>query len=229
MICDDEKAFRLDLKRIVATHLDLQGIPYHLEEFASGEALLESFQENREQILFLDIEMGGLSGMDVAREIRRRDALAVIIFVTSYTDFVFQGYEVRALNYLVKPYEKEKLTKVLDDGLKTFDTSKDTCFFVEQRSGSLRIPFRDIKYFSSKGHQIHAASADKTHSFYGKLSDLEDQLPSCFIRIHNRYIINLSHLDTITSSSAVVAEEALPVSRSCKQELSAAYARYMLK
>lgn len=72
-------------------------------------------------------------------------------------------------------------------------------------------------------------TADDMYRFYGKLSDVEETLPDCFVRSHNRYIINLKYLDALENSSAIVDGDAIPVSRSRKQELSAAYARYLLR
>lgn len=229
LICDDEKALRSDLRKITQTCLQLKGLDYRISEFSSGEELLRDFQEKRDQqILFLDIEMSGISGMEAARQLRRRDASLVIIFVTSYPDFVFQGYDVKALNYILKPYDREKISLVLDDALERLDAEKDSCFLLEQRSSTIRLPFKDIRYFFSQRHEVHAVTADADYSFYGKLSDLKQQLPECFVRIHNRYLINLRHLTALSGDQAVLDKDTLPVSRSCRQEALAAYARYIL-
>ncbi len=229
-ICDDEKVFRTDLKNIITTHLDLCGLTYEIEEFSSGKELVENFREDRaRQILFLDIEMKGLSGMEAAREIRRRSSSVLLIFVTSYEDFVFQGYDVQAFHYILKPCDKEKIIQVLTNGLKALDVAEGSWFLIEHKKGSQRIPFQKIKYFFSQRHLIHVVTADDMYRFYGKLSDVEETLPDCFVRSHNRYIINLKYLDALENSSAIVDGDAIPVSRSRKQELSAAYARYLLR
>ena len=105
-VCDDEKVFRSDLKRILGMELDLCGIDYHITEFASGEELIAGLEKTDCQILFLDIEMKGMDGVAAARKLREMKRQMEIIFVTSYADFVFQGYEVRALNYILKPDRK---------------------------------------------------------------------------------------------------------------------------
>lgn len=230
MICDDEKDLRIDLKRIIDRSLGLWGVSYRIFEFSSAEALLSSYTRHQDQqILFLDIKLDGISGMDAAEHIRRLDPLAVIIFVTAYSDFVFQGYDVRAFNYILKPYDEEKIAQVLREALDWLDMNRETCFFIEQRGKTLRIPFAQIQYIFSQGHQLHAVTADETFSFYGKLGEVAVNLPDCFVRIHNRYLINLNHLDALEKSNVQVAQKTLPVSRSYKQALSVALARYLLR
>lgn len=107
-ICDDEKKLRLDLRHVIEKELALDGVEFGLTEYESGEALLRGIRERNADIIFLDIEMGGMNGMEAARTLRKNGQPAVIIFVTSYPDFVFHGYEVRALNYILKPYQEKK-------------------------------------------------------------------------------------------------------------------------
>lgn len=229
ILCDDEPVFCRNLRAILQTELDLCGISCRIAEYHSGDALIRDLTPGKDQqIFFLDIEMNGLNGMDTARIIRKQNAHAVIIFVTSHPDFVFQGYEVRALNYILKPYKKEKILSLLHSALDELNTSADTGLLIEQRSGNVRLPFGSIRYFFSEKHSVYVVTQSDTLSFYGKLNDLEASLPNCFIRIHNRYLINLKYLNAIEKNTAYLGEDTLPISRSCKQELSVAYAKYML-
>lgn len=229
LICDDEKIYRNDLKKTLSTELDLSGIDYRISEFASGVELLEKIKPSDSQILFLDIEMDGLNGMETAKKLREQNYHGQIIFVTSHPDFVFQGYEVRALNYILKPYVTDRLLSVLHAALKELDVSAEKYFIVEQRSGSVRIPLSDIRYFFSEKRLIHLVSTTDTYTFYDKLNDLKERLPDSFIRIHNRYLIHMKYLEKIDGMKVLVAGEELPVSRACKSALSIAFAKYMLK
>lgn len=227
-ICDDEKIYRNDLKKIIRTELDLSGIEYHITEFSSGEELLNGIKETDLQIIFLDIEMKELDGICTAKKLREQKNTAVIIFVTSYPDFVFQGYEVRALNYIVKPYEPEKIRSVLHTALEELELTSEKYYIIEQRNGTIRVPLDSIKYFTSDRRMIHVVTDSVTYDFYDKLSDLEARLSEAFVRIHNRYLIHLKYLDQIDGNTAIVDGEALPISRSCKTDLSIAFAKYML-
>ena len=228
-VCDDEKIFRSDLKRIIGTELELCGIDYHIEEFSSGEELLSGVERSECQILFLDIEMKGMDGVAAARKLRENNRQMEIIFVTSYADFVFQGYEVRALNYILKPYEPEKIAAVLHAALEELDVEAEKYYVIEQKSGSIRLPLSSVKYFASDRRTVHAVTTGEEYTFYEKLSDLEPRLPEAFVRIHNRYLVHMKYLEAIRQNTAVVAGEELPVSRSCKSDLSIAFAKYMLQ
>lgn len=227
-ICDDEKVYRNDLHKIIRTELELSGMEFHISEFASGEELLRELKNTDCQIIFLDIELKELDGVNTARKLREQKNPAVIIFVTSYPDFVFQGYEVRALNYIMKPYEPEKIKAVLRTALEELDLTSEKYYVIEQRSGIIRIPLNSIKYFASDRRVIHLVTDNASYDFYDKLNDLESGLPDAFVRIHNRYLIHLKYLDQIDGNFAIVDGESLPISRSCKSDLTIAFAKYML-
>ena len=226
--CDDEKVFRSDLRKILGTELELCGIDYHISEFTSGEELIAGLEKADCQILFLDIEMKGIDGVEAARRLRETKRQMEIVFVTSYADFVFQGYEVRALNYILKPYEPEKIAAVLHTALEALDIEAEKYYVIDQRGGSIRVPLSSVKYFSSERRTVHAVTTEREYTFYEKLSDLETELPDTFVRIHNRYLVHLKYLEAVRQNTAVVDGEELPVSRSCKSGLSIAFAKYML-
>lgn len=227
-VCDDEKVFRSDLRKILGTELELCGIDYHISEFTSGEELIAGMEKADCQILFLDIEMKGIDGVEAARRLRETKRQMEIVFVTSYADFVFQGYEVRALNYILKPYEPEKIAAVLHTALEALDIEAEKYYVIDQRGGSIRVPLSSVKYFSSDRRTVHAVTTEQEYTFYEKLSDLETKLPDTFVRIHNRYLVHLKYLEAVRQNTAVVDGEELPVSRSCKSGLSIAFAKYML-
>lgn len=228
IICDDEKALRKNLRKIIATELDLCGIAYHIMEYSSGEELLQELHVYDYQILFLDIEMKHLNGIETAKKLRAMHSTAQIIFVTSYQDFVFQGYEVRALNYIMKPYQAGKITEVLHTALKELDYTAQKYFVVQKKDGDIRLPLSSIKYFASERRIIHVFTIDASYTFYGRLNELSSQLNTTFVRIHNRYLVNLKYLQSIQSNTVLVDGEELPVSRSCKADLEIAFAKYIL-
>jgi len=229
VICDDEKSLRTDLKKIIERELDLCGHDCRITEFNCGEDLIRTLNTRNYDIFFLDIEMKELDGMETAKHIRNKNTSAEIIFVTSHPDFVFQGYEVRALNYILKPYEEKKILSVLYAALEHLSLSAEKYYLIEQRSGTIKLPLSRTKYFISERRSITAVTTDTTYTFYGKLNDMETELPDFFIRIHNRYLCNLNYIDSIDANSAICGKELLPVSRSCKQNLTIAFAKYMLK
>ena len=113
-ICDDDKRLRRQLRQFLETNLALMGIPSDIIEYESGSALLSLTPQNAPDMLFLDIEMPGTGGMDTARALRRAGHRMLLIFVTAYPDYVFEGYEVQAFHYILKPYQESRLKEVLE-------------------------------------------------------------------------------------------------------------------
>lgn len=228
VICDDEKVLRNDLRKVLETELALCGEEFCVAEFDCGEALLRGIRGSVFDVIFLDIEMKGLDGVETAREIRRLTSAPEIVFVTSYPDFVFQGYEVQALNYILKPYHKDKIVSVLHTAMERLGKNREKYYMVEQQGQTVRLALGQTKYFFSDRRSVSAVTDGERYTFYGKLSELETELPDNFIRIHNRYLVNLKHVRAVQGNKVILADEELPISRSCKQEVAVAFAKYML-
>ena len=228
-ICDDEKELRTSLRRVIEREAQLNGLEYNVSEYGSGEEMLKALEKDAPELLFLDIEMDGIDGMEAARAIRKARKDTVIIFVTAYPDFVFQGYEVHAFHYILKPYKEEKIREVFRMALEELNLQTEQYYAVEQKSGTLRLHLKEVRYFQSDRKKVIAETTEGKIEFYGKLSDIETSLPEYFIRIHNRYLVNLNYVTKVESSQCICADKALPVSRGCKQNLAVAFARMMLR
>lgn len=229
-ICDDEASMRKALRLVLETKLQLMGEDYRIFEYDSGEALTADGGPSWPDILFLDIEMKQLSGMDTARLLRKRDAQTILIFVTAYPDFVFQGYEVHAFHYILKPYDERKIKNVLEQALKELGKSREQFFALEQKSGTLKLPMKKILAFSSDRRKV-AVLLDNGErlDFYGKLDEVEKKLPDYFIRCHNRHLVNLNHVEGLEKDCCICGTMQFPVSRACRQSLEIAFARLLLQ
>lgn len=231
IICDDEKKLRKDLRGLIEVQLDLCGMEYTIEEFENGRKLLEAEGTGEMDILFLDIEMPELSGMETAKALRQAGCRALIIFVTAYPDFVFQGYEVQAFHYILKPYQEKKIKEVLEKALQASGQKKQRYFIIEHKGGSLRLPVTDILYFKSEGRSAIAVTKERQEVFYGRLDEVEAQISQIskgFQRVHNRYLVNLQHVSEVTAKGCVCGGAEIPVSRAHKQQLAVAFAQMML-
>lgn len=239
-ICDDEKKLRIGLRRVIETKLQLEGVEYGIQEYECGEDLLTGMEKILPDLLFLDIEMSGINGMETARELRKKYQDTIIVFVTAYPDFVFQGYEVHAFHYILKPYKEEKIKEVLEKALEEAGILQEKYYLVEQKGKTLRLPFSRIICFKSEGRNVEAVlksfsqgtenvdNSSETVRFYGKLSEIEAEMPGYFIRIHNRYLVNLKFVDKLEGNSVECGNLSLPVSRAYKQETAVAFAKMLL-
>lgn len=228
-ICDDEPEMRKPLRQILEQVLQLQGVEYLISESESGEELTAGISCLDIDILFLDIEMRSLDGIETAKLLRRKGMKGIIIFVTAYPDFVFQGYEVHAFHYILKPYRKEKIEEVLRQALHELDLSKERYFVIEQKARVIRIPLSQTIAFKSDRRKVEALLEEDFVAFYGRIDEVCRELPSCFIRIHNRYIVNLNYVTTLEKNRCILGSRSFPVSRAFRQELETAFARAMLK
>lgn len=228
-ICDDEPEMRKPLRQILEQVLQLQGVEYLISESESGEELTAGISCLDIDILFLDIEMRSLDGIETAKLLRKKGMKGIIIFVTAYPDFVFQGYEVHAFHYILKPYRKEKIEEVLRQALHELDLSKEQYFVIEQKARVIRIPLSQTIAFQSDRRKVEALLEEDFVAFYGRIDEVCRELPSCFIRIHNRYIVNLNYVTTLEKDRCILGSRSFPVSRAFRQELETAFARAMLK
>lgn len=221
-LCDDEESAR-DALRIQLEKLMDETEDEIVYEFSNGRTCVNWLTAHPGEIdlLFLDVEMEKESGMEAARKIRAINRSLLIVFVTGYTDYVFDGYQVDALDYLVKPVSPEKLGEVLLRAKSLLAPRTDQFFVLKNTDGIYRLPLDDILYFFSDRRYIRLVTALKTYTFYGKLSDIERQMRKNFIRIHQRYLVNSDNVTFVGNDYVTVdnpACEKLPVSRAYKKE-----------
>ena len=230
-ICDDSADARIALRAALERALDRRKGEGTFFEFSSGEGLLRWMEKHAGELdlVFLDIEMGELDGMETARRLRLADEGLQLVFVTGYTDYVFDGYSVGALGYLMKPPQPDRLDEVLDRGLEARLRDGDKAFLCRSGETMYRIPKKSILYFASDRRQVSCVAAARTYTFYGKLDEVERDVGEGFVRIHQRYLVRSAAVDRLEGSQVFIGEEALPVSRACRSAALAALARTALE
>ena len=226
-ICDDEAPTRRALRTPLERKLQLLGISYRILEYDSGEALFSHPEREYLDILFLDIEMKQMNGMETAKNLRKRNSHTLLIFVTAYPDFVFQGYEVHAFHYILKPYEEHKIQAVLEQALEELGRDREPYFTLERKSGILKIPLKKVLAFSSDRRKVVIFGSRP--DFYGKLDEVESGLPDYFVRCHNRHLVNLNFVSALEKDRCICGALQFPVSRAFRQPLEIAFARLLLR
>lgn len=231
-ICDDDADIRLALRYELELLLGRREIPYQAYAFSSGERLLHWLESHQGELdlIFLDIEMKAMNGMETARRLREADTGLQIVFVTAYSDYVYDGYSVGALGYLLKPPKKEQLDDILTRALAALHRNADDGFVCRNGDVNYRIQRGNILYFASDKRKIQCVTAERTYTFYGKLDEVEQELSDRnFVRIHQRYLVNAVKVEQTDGSSVVLqGNVSLPVSRSCQAAALAALTRAKL-
>ncbi|BAK97920.1 putative two-component response regulator [Oscillibacter valericigenes Sjm18-20] len=228
-ICDDELAAR-DALRLSLERLLREDDGKVLYDFSSGEGVVKWLAKHSGELdlLFLDVELGGISGMEAAKQIRLRDTNLMLVFVTGYADFVFDGYAVGAMDYLVKPIKEDKLSQVLVRVQKLLECRKPQTFIVQNSEGLYRIVKKDILYLCSDRRLVKVLTRDREFSFYGKLDEVESSLGSGFVRIHQRYLVRAEAVLKIEKNNVTISDTRLPISRALQKSAMTALARNMI-
>ena len=227
-ICDDTAAARENLRLLCLKHFRLEEPEFF--EFSTGDGAVRWLKGHPGalDLLFLDIEMPGLSGMEAAEAIRAFDREVLLAFVTGYTDYVYDGYAVGAVGYLVKPVSEEKLSSLLDRAAVALEQRAPAVYTLRNAQGMFKVPLREILYAASDRRQVTLTTSRGDYTFYGKLDDVAAQLGAGFVRIHQRYLVNARAVSAVVGASVQVGEARLPISRSLHQQAAMALARAMV-
>ena len=168
------------------------------ERFSSAENFLFQYAEEKAWDMLLDIEMVGMDGVELAKRLRRENETVQIVFITGYSDYIAEGYEVAALHYLVKPVRKEKLFSVLDRAAQKIQKNEKVLHF-EIGGEMVRIPVYQIRYADVMGNYvtIHALT---DYTVKMPLGELEKQLDDRFYRVGRSAIVNLTQISRVTKT-----------------------------
>ncbi len=227
-ICDDEQSQIEYIESILGEWSHNAGIKLIISAFSSAESFLFAYEENKDfDILLLDVEMGELSGIDLAKRIRRENNRAEIIFITSHFEFYGEGYEVDALHYLIKPIAGEKLKAVLEKAVDKI-SSEPPHVIITCEGETMKLYETEIIYVESFLHyiSIHTKTGDIAREYRIKesISSFESKLSADFYRIHRSFLISLKNIVRI-SRTAVIMENGveLPLARGKYDALNEAF------
>lgn len=230
-ICDDIYDARQQLRSNLEWLLERREMEASFVEFSAGEHLLRWMKTHSGEVdlIFLDMKMGELDGMETARLLRETDASVQLVFVTSYADRVFDGYSVGALGYLMKPPEPKDLEPIVSRALSQLYQNEDKTYFCRYGDVTYRIPYQKIRYFASERRKITCVTSERRFTFYDKLDNVAAQVGSRFVRIHQRYLVYAPAVDCVSSAEVKIGNETLPISRSFRQGALLALTRTSLE
>ncbi len=223
-IIDDSAADREFVSGLVESWADLTHRTAAVKSYASAEEFIINQDESDDKadeprIYLLDIEMGSINGVELAKTIRRRNRMCQIVFITGYNDYIADGYEVEALNYLLKPVRQEKLYEVLDKAAAKLKIN-ERCILVRQSDEIVRVPLYSIRYIEVRLNYI-TVHADEEYTVKSTLSAVSKELDEYFYRIGRSYIINLRFIRRVRKNEVLLSGgESIPLPRGAYDALN---------
>lgn len=221
IIVDDENIAR----DVIANHLSKID---RIEVVASCSSALEAFNSintNKIDLIFLDINMPDITGLSFAKSINKD---IKIIFTTAYREYAIDGFDLQAVDYLLKPISYERLFKALDTYFEIYaketpivhkesNLKEPTYMFVKADRKMIKVDFSDILYIESLRDYLQIHTSNTIITTRETISNVEARLPiDSFIRIHRSFIVSIKHIESYTSEFIEINKKALPISRSYK-------------
>ncbi len=219
-ICDDSAEDRAYLAVLVKKWAAHSGHTVRISEFSSGESFLFHYGSDRcWDILLLDIEMGQMDGVTLAKRIRTDNRRLQIVFITGFPDFMAEGYEVSALHYLMKPVMEEKLLTVLDRAAGNLGKAeKHLCVSFDRQTALL--PLSQITYIEAQKQYVAIHTETREYRMKASLSDTEKQLDEYFFRCQRSFLVNLRYVRRIDRDQVLLTDgTAVPISRGMAQKI----------
>jgi DNA-binding LytR/AlgR family response regulator len=213
-VCEDEKAHQNIITSMLQGWATVSGRDIDVAAFNDAESLLILWDDVVFDVLILDIEMKKMSGMELAKTIRRIDDDVIIIFVTSHESYSLEGYDVNPLHFLMKPLDEKIFHKVLDKAFAIYQLTGGDGLVIHSDAGLEKIPADKIYFISMYSHTAEIYTADEMYVTRMTVNDLLQALPAHFINCHRSYIINMFKVTCVFDDHIVMANDTeIPLSR----------------
>ena len=229
-ICDDEK----DIRELIANKVEKQYPDAEIIFFQSGEELL--LVDESIDILFLDIQMSRIDGMETARELRKKDKKVILIFVTAVEEYVFQAFDVGAFNYIVKPIDDGKFSDVLHRAVDEWSSQninekepEERYVLINNSGVHTKVILDEIVYAEVFNRKVVIHKLDGEIEYYGKMSDLESLAGDSFFRSHRAYLINFKYVEKYDATTIYLERGTVLMAKQNYPEFVKKYMKYIQK
>lgn len=226
-VVDDESEERAVLQDFFQRLQKEVGEEIETIQFPHGEDLLETYDHSFDMIC-LDIDLGGQDGIRIAKQLRKLDGKVIILFITNMAQMAIRGYEVRALDFLVKPVNYYSFSMKMRSAVNIIKRRKSRQIVLQTPGGIQKISTDQLFYVEVNGHYLYYHTPMGVFKQKAPLRELEDKLSGLsFRRCNNCYLVNLKYVDCVNKDDIQIAGEWLKISRPRKKEFLQALANYM--
>lgn len=220
-ICDDRQEDREYVRQLTARWAQQRGNQMEMTQFCSAEQFLFSCPQPDFDLLLLDIEMGEMDGVSLAKQVRRTNELMQIVFITGYSDYITEGYEVAALHYLMKPVKEEKLFAVFDRAVERLHKNTKV-LTLETAEEMVRVPLYQVSALEVQRNYV-TVHARQDYTVKKSLSELMEQLDERFFRVGRSAVVNLNDISRVTRSDIYLTDgRSIPLPRGAYDKLNRA-------
>ena len=221
-IVDDSNIDAEYVQNVLEAWAQDRQVGVQVQRFASAENFLFHYADDKAwDILLLDIEMGAMDGVTMAKRVRQDNEAVQIVFITGYSDYIAEGYEVAALHYLMKPVNREKLMTVLDRALEK-RKQEERCLNLELSGEMVRLPFYEIRYLDVRQNYV-MVHAKGDYTVKRSLNEFEKELDHRFHRVGRSMILNLKYIQRVTKTEVRLSDgTVLPLPRGAYEPLNRA-------
>lgn len=216
-IVEDDHTASKTLSDYLLRYTQENHVQFKISTFSDAVSMLDNYSADYD-IIFMDIHMPYLNGMDAAHRLRALDQKVILIFVTSLTQYAVEGYEVSALSYIIKPVKYYDFALKLSRAVSRVPLVNSTKFELHTKAGTIRLDPQDIRYVESHGHHLTFYTLSGEYTQYSSLSRLEEQLAEYdFARCNSCYLVNLRYVRDIKGYTAVLDTGELKISQPRKK------------
>ncbi|MCR4756387.1 MAG: LytTR family DNA-binding domain-containing protein [Butyrivibrio sp.] len=226
-IVEDENSYADQLIEFVNRYQSESGKSFKITRFKDGDEITNGYR-GQFNIILMDIEMKLMDGMTAAEEIRKLDQDVIIMFITNMTNYAIRGYQVDALDYVLKPVSYFAFSQKLGRAISKMKSKSSKTISIEMQSGVKKLDIDNVFYIESEGHNLNFYTSGGEFTIRAKLKDFEEQLvPYNFFRSNKGYLVNLKYVDGVENGSCLIAGKQLLISRSRKNDFMTALTEYM--
>ena len=226
-IVDDEREEREVLQGYLSRYSQEYGGSFEVDVFSSADALLSSYSLIYDVLIF-DIDMPGTNGIEAARQIRRMDRNTVLLFVTNIAQYAINGYEVDAVDYIIKPISYYDFALKFQRAIGKAVQNKKTFLILETVDGTRRVDVSMIVYVEALSHYLIFHIGEDAFRVRGNIRDYEQRLrPYNFCQIHKSFLVNMEYIKEIRTSELVMEQTTLSVGRVYREQLMQSYFKFV--
>ena len=225
-IVEDNIHDRQSLRELVNDFCIINKIDHAIETFTSAEDFFASWPMELD-VLFLDIMLEEMNGIEIATKIRQSNERVIIIFTTSNPQFSLSGYAVDAMDYLIKPVSREILFRTLEKAMHRLRSSFHNFFTINNNDGYFVINTMDIYYLEVLNRRLIIHTKSGPVACLRSLQYMEEQLPDSFFRCHSAFLVNLQSVESVHGSDIVVAGNTIPISKHRRKDFIRALTQFV--